>query len=61
MLDVKVCDSKSDCYFYLNLVIFCNIEDLKFCQFIEYFIVIFEVFFFSIEKYDCGNKFKYYG
>lgn len=61
MSDVKVRDSKSDRYFYPNLVISCNTEDLKSRQFIEHPTVIFEVLSPSTEKYDRGNKFKYYG
>lgn len=60
MSDVKVRDSKSDRYFYPNLVISCNTEDLKSRQFIEHPTVIFEVLSPSTEKYDRGNKFKYY-
>lgn len=60
MFDVKVKDSKNNCYFYLDLVISCNFEDFKFCKFIENFSVIIEVFFFSMRGYDCDDKLKYY-
>lgn len=58
--DVKVRDSKNNRYFYPDLVVTCNAEDLKSRDFIEHPKVIIEVLSPSTEKYDRGDKFKYY-
>ncbi|NEQ38132.1 MAG: Uma2 family endonuclease [Okeania sp. SIO3I5] len=58
--DVKVRDSKNNRYFYPDLVVTCNAEDLKSRDFIEHPKVIVEVLSPSTEKYDRGDKFKYY-
>ncbi|MEB3342130.1 Uma2 family endonuclease [Okeania sp.] len=60
MSDAKVEDTKNSRYFYPALVISCNAEDLKSRKFIEHPKVIIEVFSPSTEKYDRGDKFKYY-
>ena len=58
--DAKVQDAKNSRYFYPDLVISCNPDDLKSRKFIEHPTVIIEVLSPSTEKYDRGNKFKYY-
>ncbi|NEP05590.1 MAG: Uma2 family endonuclease, partial [Okeania sp. SIO4D6] len=58
--DAQVQDAKNNRYFYPDLVISCNAEDLKSCNFIEHPKVIIGVLSPSTEKYDRGGKFKYY-
>ncbi|MDJ0515755.1 MAG: Uma2 family endonuclease [Trichodesmium sp. MO_231.B1] len=58
--DAKVQDAKNSCYFYPDLVISCNPDDLKSRDFIKHPKVIIEILSPSTEKYDRGNKFKYY-
>ena len=58
--DVKVRESKNSRYFYPDLIITCNADDLKSHDFIEHPTVIIEVLSPSTEKYDRGDKFKYY-
>ena len=58
--DAKVQDAKNSRYFYPDLVISCNPDDLKSRDFIEHPKVIIEILSPSTEKYDRGNKFKYY-
>ncbi|MDJ0553150.1 MAG: Uma2 family endonuclease [Microcoleaceae cyanobacterium MO_207.B10] len=60
MSDVKVRESKNSRYFYPDLVITCNADDLKSRDFIEHPTVIIEILSPSTEKYDRGDKFKYY-
>ncbi|NET40704.1 Uma2 family endonuclease [Okeania sp. SIO2B3] len=58
--DVKVQDSKNNRYFYPDLVVTCNAEDLKSRDFIKHPKVIVEVLSPSTGKYDRGDKLKYY-
>ncbi|NEO53434.1 MAG: Uma2 family endonuclease [Okeania sp. SIO3B5] len=58
--DVKVRDSKNNRYFYPDLVVTCNAEDLKSRDFIKHPKVIVEVLSPSTGKYDRGDKLKYY-
>ena len=66
--DVKVRESKNSRYFYPDLVITCNADDLKSHDLIEHPTVIIEILSPSTEKYDSpsetlrerGEKFKYY-
>ncbi len=58
--DAKVQDVKNSRYFYPDLVISCHPDDVKSRKFIEHPSVIIEVLSPSTEKYDRGNKFKYY-
>ncbi|MEB3341495.1 Uma2 family endonuclease [Okeania sp.] len=58
--DVKVQDHKNDRYFYPDLVITCNADDLKSRKFIQHPTVIIEILSPGTEKYDRGDKFKYY-
>ncbi|NEQ77221.1 MAG: Uma2 family endonuclease [Okeania sp. SIO2C9] len=58
--DVKVQDSKNNRYFYPDLVVTCNTEDLKSRDFIKHPTVIVEVLSPSTQKYDRGDKLKYY-
>ncbi|NEO53556.1 MAG: Uma2 family endonuclease [Okeania sp. SIO3B5] len=58
--DVKVRESKNSRYFYPDLVITCNADDLKSRDFIEHPTIIIEILSPSTEKYDRGEKFKYY-
>jgi len=60
VLEVKVKDAKNSRYFYPDLVISCNPDDVKSRKFIQHPKVIIEVLSPSTEKYDRGNKFKYY-
>ncbi|NEQ75086.1 MAG: Uma2 family endonuclease [Okeania sp. SIO2C9] len=60
LLEVKVKDGKNSRYFYPDLVITCNADDLKSRDFIEHPTVIIEILSPSTEKYDHGDKFKYY-
>ncbi|WP_365671975.1 Uma2 family endonuclease [Okeania sp. SIO3I5] len=58
--DVKVRDSKNNRYFYPDLVVTCNAEDLKSRDFIQHPKVIVEVLSPSTRKYDRDDKLKYY-
>ncbi|WP_338043245.1 MULTISPECIES: Uma2 family endonuclease [Okeania] len=58
--DAKVKDAKNNRYFYPDLVISCNAEDLKSRDFIKHPKVIVEVLSPSTGKYDRGDKLKYY-
>lgn len=58
--DVKVQASKNSRYFYPDLVITCDSEDLKSRDFIQHPKVIIEVLSPSTASYDRGDKFKYY-
>ncbi len=58
--DVKVQAPKNNRYFYPDLVITCNTDDLKSRKFIQHPTVIVEVLSPSTEGYDHGDKFKYY-
>ncbi len=60
LLEVKVKDAKNSRYFYPDIVITCNADDLKSRDLIEHPKVIIEILSPSTEKYDRGNKFKYY-
>jgi len=60
VFDVKVQDNQNSRYFYPNLVVSCNPEDLQSRQFINYPKVIIEVLSPSTAGYNRGNKFKYY-
>ncbi len=60
MSDVKVRESKNSRYFYPDLVISCNADNLKSRDFIEHPTIIIEILSPSTEKYDRGDKFKYY-
>ncbi|MGD1698728.1 Uma2 family endonuclease [Dapis sp. BLCC M229] len=60
LLEVKVKDAKNSRYFYPDIVISCNADDLKSRNFIKHPTVIIEILSPSTEKYDRGNKFKYY-
>jgi len=56
--DLKVQDSKNNRYFYADLVVTCNAEDLKSLDFIEHPKVIVEVLSPSTAKYDGDDKLK---
>ncbi|MEM1171905.1 MAG: Uma2 family endonuclease [Cyanobacteria bacterium P01_H01_bin.35] len=58
--DAKVKDVKNDRYFYPDLVISCNADDVKSRDFIQYPSVIIEVLSPSTRGYDRDEKFKYY-
>jgi Uma2 family endonuclease len=58
--DVKVQASKNNRYFYPDLVVTCEPDDLKSRDFIEHPKVIVEVVSPSTASYDRGDKFKYY-
>jgi Uma2 family endonuclease len=58
--DVKVQTHQNSRYFYPDLVITCDPEDLKSRQFIQNPKVIVEVLSPSTANYDRGDKFKYY-
>jgi Uma2 family endonuclease len=58
--DVKVKASKNNRYFYPDLVVTCEPDDLKSRDFIEHPKVIVEVLSPSTASYDRGDKFKYY-
>ncbi|MGB3508444.1 MAG: Uma2 family endonuclease [Microcoleaceae cyanobacterium] len=58
--DVKVRESKNSRYFYPDLVITCNANDLKYRDFIEHPTVVIEILSPSTEKDDRGDKFRYY-
>ncbi|NEP89246.1 MAG: Uma2 family endonuclease [Okeania sp. SIO2C2] len=58
--DAQVQDAKNNRYFYPDLVISCNPDDVKSRKFIEHPKVIVEVLSPSAEKYDRGDKLKYY-
>ena len=58
--DVKVQASKKNRYFYPDLVVTSEPDDLKSRDFIEHPKVIVEVLSPSTASYDRGDKFKYY-
>ena len=58
--DVKVQASKNSRYFYPDLVVTCDPEDLKSREFIQNPKVIVEVLSPSTANYDRIEKFKYY-
>lgn len=58
--DVQVKDLRNQRYFYPDLVVTCNQEDLNARDFIEYPIVIVEILSPSTAAYDRGKKFSYY-
>ena len=58
--DVKVQASKNNRYFYPDLVVTCDAQDLQSRDFIQSPKVIVEVLFPSTANYDRGEKFKYY-
>jgi Uma2 family endonuclease len=58
--DVKVQANQNSRYFYPDLVITCDPEDLKSRQFIQNPKVIVEVLSPSTASYDCTKKLKYY-
>ncbi|TVQ60817.1 MAG: Uma2 family endonuclease [Spirulina sp. DLM2.Bin59] len=58
--DVKVQTYENRRYFYPDLVITCNPEDLESRQFVENPTVIIEVLSPSTASYDRGAKLKYY-
>jgi Uma2 family endonuclease len=57
---VKVQASKNSRYFYPDLVVTCDTEDLKARDFIQHPKVIVEVLSPGTASYDRGDKFKYY-
>ena len=60
VLEVKVKDAKNNRYFYPDLVISCNADDLKSRNFIQHPSIIIEVISPSTKEYDRDDKFKYY-
>ena len=58
--DVKVQANENSSYFYPDLVVTCHPDDLKARDFIQHPKVIVEVLSPSTEKYDRGDRFKYY-
>ncbi|NEN93795.1 MAG: Uma2 family endonuclease [Okeania sp. SIO3H1] len=58
--DAKVQDAKNNRYFYPDLVISCNADDLKSRDFIQHPSIIIEVLSPSTKGYDRDDKFKYY-
>jgi len=58
--DVKVQANQNSRYFYPDLVISCNPEDLQSRRFINHPKVIIEVLSPSTASYNRGDKFKYY-
>ncbi|MBR8830636.1 MAG: hypothetical protein N5P05_000863 [Chroococcopsis gigantea SAG 12.99] len=58
--DVKVKDQKNDRYFYPDLVITCDSEDLQARDFVQSPTVIVEVLSPSTANYDRSRKFKCY-
>ncbi|MEB3340571.1 Uma2 family endonuclease [Okeania sp.] len=58
--DVKVQANENSSYFYPDLVVTCDPDDLKARDFIQHPKVIVEVFSPSTVSYDRGDKFKYY-
>lgn len=58
--DVKVQTHQNSRYFYPDLVITCDPEDLKSRKFIQNPKVIVEVLSPSTASYDCTKKLKYY-
>lgn len=58
--DVKVQVSEKNRYFYPDLVVTCDAEDLKSRDFIQHPKVIIEVLSPSTASYDRGDKLKYY-
>jgi Uma2 family endonuclease len=58
--DAKVQASKNSRYFYPDLVVSCDPEDLKAKDFIQHPKIIIEVLSPSTESYDRTKKLKYY-
>lgn len=58
--DVKVQARKNSRYFYPDLVVSCNSQDLQSRQFVQFPQVIVEVLSPSTASYDRGNKLRYY-
>lgn len=58
--DVKVQSNQNSRYFYSDLVVTCDPEDLKSRDFVQHPKVIIEVLSPSTANYDRGDKFKYY-
>ncbi len=58
--DVKVQTHKNSRYFYPDIVITCNADDLQSEQFVKNPTVMIEVLSPSTASYDRGEKFKYY-
>ncbi|MEC4804194.1 MAG: Uma2 family endonuclease [Jaaginema sp. PMC 1079.18] len=58
--DVKVQDRQNQCFFYPDLAVTCNEEDLNARNFIEHPSVIIEVLSPSTAAYNRGEKFGYY-
>lgn len=60
VMGVKVHGKKSRRYFYPDLVVTCNSEDLNATDYIRYPLIIVEVLSPGTAGYDYGKKFKYY-
>ena len=58
--DVKVQANQNSRYFYPDLVVTCDREDLKSRDFVQHPKVIVEVLSPGTASYDRGDKFKYY-
>jgi Uma2 family endonuclease len=58
--DVKVQAKENSRYFYPDLLVTCNSEDLKARDYIQHPIIIVEVLSPGTAGYDYGKKFKYY-
>ncbi|MGA9380106.1 MAG: Uma2 family endonuclease [Phormidium sp.] len=58
--DVKVQANQNSRYFYPDLVVTCDPEDLKSRDFVQHPKVIVEVLSPGTANYDRGDKFKYY-
>lgn len=58
--DVKVQGKQNSRYFYPDLVITCNSEDLQAKDSIQHPLIIIEVLSPGTAGYDYGKKFKYY-
>lgn len=58
--DVKVQANQNSRYFYPDLVVTCDPEDLKSRDFVQHPKVIVEVLSPGTASYDRGDKFKYY-
>ncbi|MFB2936132.1 Uma2 family endonuclease [Aerosakkonemataceae cyanobacterium BLCC-F154] len=58
--DVKVQANQNSRYFYPDLVVTCDPEDLKSREFVQHPKIIVEVLSPGTANYDRGDKFKYY-
>ncbi|NES70513.1 MAG: Uma2 family endonuclease, partial [Okeania sp. SIO2D1] len=56
VLEVKVKDAKNNRYFYPDLVISCNADDLKYRDFIQHPSIIIEVLSPSTRGYDSPSE-----